>query len=75
MRQVMEQTVRVAETAMTVLVLGETGTGKGLTGADHPRNKHPSQAAFHPSQLWGTAGWIGRKRVVRPREGGLYRGC
>ncbi len=30
MRQVMEQTVLVAETAMTVLVLGETGTGKGL---------------------------------------------
>ncbi len=30
MRQVMEQTVRVADTAMTVLVLGETGTGKGL---------------------------------------------
>ena len=30
MRQVLEQTVRVAETAMTVLVLGETGTGKGL---------------------------------------------
>ena len=30
MRQVMQQTVRVAETAMTVLVLGETGTGKGL---------------------------------------------
>ena len=30
MRQVMEQTTRVAETAMTVLVLGETGTGKGL---------------------------------------------
>ena len=30
MRQVMEQTVRVAETAMTVLVLGETGTGKGI---------------------------------------------
>ena len=30
MRQVLEQTVRVAGTAMTVLVLGETGTGKGL---------------------------------------------
>ena len=30
MRQVMEQTIRVAETAMTVLVLGETGTGKGI---------------------------------------------
>ena len=30
MRQVMEQIVQVAETAMTVLVLGETGTGKGL---------------------------------------------
>ena len=30
MRQVIEQTVRVAKTAMTVLVLGETGTGKGL---------------------------------------------
>ena len=30
MRQVLEQTVRVAETAMTVLVLGETGTGKGI---------------------------------------------
>ena len=30
MRQVMKQTLRVAETAMTVLVLGETGTGKGL---------------------------------------------
>ena len=30
MRHVMEQTVRVAETAMTVLILGETGTGKGL---------------------------------------------
>ena len=30
MRQVLEQTMRVAETAMTVLVLGETGTGKGL---------------------------------------------
>jgi len=30
MRQVMEQTVRVAETVMTVLVLGETGTGKGI---------------------------------------------
>ena len=30
MRQVLQQTVRVAETAMTVLVLGETGTGKGL---------------------------------------------
>ena len=30
MHHVMEQTVSVAETAMTVLVLGETGTGKGL---------------------------------------------
>ena len=30
MRQVLEQTTRVAETAMTVLVLGATGTGKGL---------------------------------------------
>ena len=30
MRQVLEQTARVADTTMTVLVLGETGTGKGI---------------------------------------------
>ena len=45
MRQVMEQTVRVAETAMTVLVLGETGTGKGLIAqtihATSTRRKRP----------------------------------
>ena len=59
MRHVMEQTVRVAETAMTVLVLGETGTGKGLDRADPPRDQHPPQAALHPRQLRGTAGRVG----------------
>ena len=62
MRQVMEQTVRVAETAMTVLVLGETGTGKGILGADHPRDKHSSRCGpLFASQLRGAAGRVGRK--------------
>ena len=74
MRHVMEQTVHVAETAMTVLVLGETGTGKGLLAQTIHETSTRRKRPFHPRQLRGAAGWVGGKRVVRPREGGLYRG-
>ena len=74
MRHVMEQTVRVAETAMTVLVLGETGTGKGLIAQTIHETSTRCKRPFHPRQLRGVAGRVGRKRVVWPRERGFYRG-
>ena len=42
---------QVAETDMTVLVLGETGVGKGTAHPDNPRPEPAPRGGIYPSQL------------------------
>ena len=54
-RRVLAQVEQVAPTDSTVLLLGETGTGKELM-AQHPRAKHPPGTHFGERELRGHAG-------------------
>ena len=50
MRQVMKQVAKVAPSDATVLILGETGTGKELV-ARAPSEIETSSESFHPREL------------------------
>ena len=73
LRGVMERIARVAPTTATVLITGETGTGKELIAraihAASPRAKRPHRQG----QLCRAARGPPRLRAVRPRAGRLHR--
>ena len=68
LRRVEEQVQQVAPTDSTVLLLGETGTGKETVRDPDPRAERAAQPADGPGQLRGHSGDADRKRAVRPRE-------
>ena len=73
LRRVLVQVSKVAPTDSTVLVLGETGTGKELIArAIHNRSKR-SNRSFHSSELRGDSPIADCFRTVRPRKRFLYR--
>ena len=73
LRRVLEQIDQVAPTDSTVLIQGETGTGKELIArAIHDRSQR-ARARRSSGQLRGAAPGAGRERALRPREGRLHR--
>ena len=73
MARLLDQVESMAETDMTVLVLGETGVGKGVL-ARLLHNLSPRQAnPFIPVNWRRPVRRADRKRTVRPRERGLYQ--
>ena len=73
MHDVFELISHVAQTISTVLIFGETGTGKELVArAVHdasPRRRQPVRRG----QLRGPARIAAGERAVRPREGGVHQ--
>jgi transcriptional regulator with GAF, ATPase, and Fis domain len=74
MREVLRQVATVAQTDASVLVCGETGTGKELIArAVHARSRRASQAFVRMNCRSGPDGAL-RERVVWSREGSIHRG-
>ncbi len=63
-----------APRAASVLLVGETGTGKELDREGRPQAEPAFGRPVHPRQLRGAAREPARKRAVRPRQGRVHRG-
>ena len=75
LREVLSQVDKVAPTDSTVLISGETGTGKELiASAIHKRSKR-SAGAFIRVNCAAIRTFVDRFRAVRPRERRFYRGA
>ena len=70
---VLDVVKKVAKSNTTVLVRGETGTGKELIAGAVHHNSQRASAQLHQGQLRGAAGEPARVRALRPREGRLHR--
>ena len=73
MAAVYEMIVRAAQTDATVLLHGETGTGKGLLARAIHVNSERRDAAVHPRRLHDAAGGARRERAVRSRARRVHR--
>ena len=72
LRRVLTQVAKVAQTDSTVLILGETGTGKELiAGAIHKRSQ-PLLPCVHSGELCGDSVFADRFRALRARKRRLY---
>ena len=75
LRHVLAQVEQVAATDATVLLLGETGTGKELVACAIHELSARARPAHGPGQLRRDPVHAHRERAVRPREGRLHRGA
>ncbi len=69
MRELGELVKRFASSDATVLLLGETGTGKGARGARIASAQSAVVATFHRGELRGDSRRATRKRALRLHEG------
>ena len=74
MRRVLDMINVVADTDTTVLITGESGTGKTLAARAIHTNSHARRQAVRRGQLRHAARHAAGERAVRPRAGRLQRG-
>ena len=74
MREVVEQARRAAATKATVLLSGESGTGKGTLRACRTSLERPRQWAFYLCELWSDSRYPPGKPTLRLRGRGVHRG-
>jgi GAF domain-containing protein len=72
--QALNELEQVSQTAATVLLLGESGTGKGVVCARRAPGQPAARPALHQGQLLGHSGCPVRVRAVRLRARRLHRG-
>ncbi len=74
MRQVLDVAFQVAATDATVLLRGESGTGKGVLARADPRPEPAGRPAVRHGPLPEPVGRAAGERPVRPRPRGVHRG-
>jgi DNA-binding NtrC family response regulator len=73
MRQVFSLIQQVAPKTASVLISGESGTGKRASRGCDSQAKRQGRWPIHRNQLCRNSGKFDRKRAVRPRKRSLYR--
>ena len=71
--KVLRQVAKVAPSDSTVLILGETGTGKELIARAIHKQIEARRPGIYRGELCGDSTFADRFRTVRPREGSLHR--
>ena len=66
LKEILDLCRKVAASKATILIQGESGTGKGTLGSFSPPGKSQASGAFCGRELRLPAGNPSRKRIVRP---------
>ena len=73
MGKLYDQLSQIADSDVSVLILGESGTGKEVVARALHRRSRRRDKPFVAVNCAAAAGCTAGKRVVRPRQRGLYR--
>ena len=72
-REVLVRSSRSRPVSSTVLIEGESGTGRSWWRARSTGSRRGAAEAVHRGERGGAAGDVARERAVRPREGRVHR--